>query len=134
MSDETTILPVAIHRTDTEVTFEMDAESLMEAKDDERIGTIKLAIDGHVVALFQRFTTAQMDQMRAAARDYASGVIPDLTDDEIDKFMTAADEPQRLAAAITAALVHSVKHCTDCKVCENQVTAVMDVLGYEPDV
>lgn len=62
------------------------------------------------------------------------GVIPDLTGEEVDAFiLTVSGEAdvQALRARIKRALDGSIDRCARCKVCDEQVDAVMSVFEVE---
>jgi hypothetical protein len=57
----------------------------------------------------------------------------DLTDEELDGFIEALRslrDGSDLRRRIDSALSESVDRCARCKICDNQVDAVMRVLGY----
>jgi hypothetical protein len=61
-----------------------------------------------------------------------SGILG-LTDDELDVFIATLlglRSGEDLRARIDTALSESVDRCARCKICDNQVDAVMEVLGY----
>ena len=55
----------------------------------------------------------------------------DLTGEEIYTFIEAIRDPDDMRQRIDRALSESVDRCARCKICDNQVDAVMRVLGYE---
>jgi hypothetical protein len=118
-------LPVTVTRGPDEVTIEMDPEDILDLKQGEEITRVNLTMGGANVAILQKFL---------GGHTMPQG-LPDLTQEEASGLIESVEhdhDENVLRGRIETALHGSIDRCARCKVCSNQVDAVMALLGYPP--